>query len=59
MSQFYETTKQQQSGVCPGEREILGIVSVSQEDPLTQDSNTRQRQRYFQDCIRIWGPMRY
>ena len=43
MSKFSKTTKQQHVCVCPGESvKFLGIISVSQDPPLTRELSTRQ-----------------
>ena len=43
MNKFSKTSKQQHVCVCPGESvEFLGIISVSQDPPLTRELSTRQ-----------------
>ena len=43
MSKLSNTTKQQHVGVYPGESvKFLGIISVSQDPPLTRELSMRQ-----------------
>ena len=43
MSKFSKNTKQQQVCVSPGESvKLLGIISVSQDPPLTRELSMRQ-----------------